>query len=199
MSIYQSSKHTTQVSRPTIVTGPTTEPVTLAEAKKQIFLLDNSSDVEVSDRIQAARDQWEHDTDSAVMTQTLSVTADRFGGREIVLPSRPIQSVTSVTYYDDASVLQTLSASLYSFDVQERAVRLNWNASWPTTEIRWNAVTVTYIAGHLNAAAVPQIAKQAMLLLIAYYHLGNRGENDRPNDMRAYEALVLRYMRSSYP
>jgi len=38
-----------------------------------------------------------------------------------------------------------------------------------------------------------------MLLLIAYYHYGNRGDNDRPNDLRAYEALCRRYQRSSYP
>lgn len=200
MTTYQ-SRHTTKVSKPTVVTGPTSEPVTLAEAKRQLFLAesDTSQDAELVSRIQAAREQWEHDTDSVMLTQTLSVTADAFGGREIVLPSRPIQSVTHVKYYDESGVLQTLSASLYSLDAKERTVRLDWNASWPTTEIRWDAVAVTYVAGNTSNAAVPAIAKQAMLLLIAYYHLGNRGENDRPNDLRAYEALVRRYMRSTYP
>jgi uncharacterized phiE125 gp8 family phage protein len=199
-SHYQSS-HSTKTSRPTVVTGPTIEPVSLSEAKRQLFLAesDTSQDAELVSRIQAAREQWEHDTDSAMLTQTLSVTAERFAGREIVLPSRPIQSVTHVKYYDDSNVLQTLSSSLYSLDANERTVRLAWNATWPTTYIRWDSVIVTYVAGNSDTSAIPAIAKQAMLLLIAYYQYGNRGENDRPNDLKTYEALVTRFTRSTYP
>jgi uncharacterized phiE125 gp8 family phage protein len=201
VSAYQSAKHTTQTSRPTVVTGPATEPLTVNEAKRHLFLAqsDTSQNIELANRIKAAREQWEHDTDSVIFTQTLSVTADRFGGREIVLPSEPIQSVTHVKYYDDANVLQTLSTDLYSVDLPESTIRLVWNASWPTTYIRWDAITVTYVAGNATVAAVPEIAKQAMLLMVGYYHYGNRGDNDRQNDRRAYEALVRRYMRSSYP
>ena len=195
------TQHETEVSRPTVLTGPTSEPVTLAEAKRQLFLAesDTSQDAELVSRIQAAREQWEHDTDSIMLTQTLSVTAERFAGREICLPSRPIQSITHVKYYDDSNVLQTLPTSFYSFNPTEREIELTWNATWPTTYIRWDAVVVTYVAGNTSVAAIPAIAKQAMLLLIAYNHYGNRGDNDRPNDLRAYEALVRRYMRSSYP
>jgi uncharacterized phiE125 gp8 family phage protein len=200
MNLHQ-SKNTTQTSRPTVVTGPTAEPVTLAEAKRQLFLAesDTQSDAELVSRIQAAREQWEHDTDSYLLTQTLSVTAEMFAGRDIVLPGEPLQSVTHVKYYDDANTLQTLSTSLYSVDLQERAVRLNWNITWPTTYIRWDAVQVEFVVGRSAAHEVPAIAKQAILLLMTYYHFGNRGDNDRPNDMRAYEALVRRYMRSTYP
>lgn len=201
MSMYYQSQSTTKTSRPTVITGPTTEPVTLSEAKKQLFLAesDTSQDVELLARIQAAREQWENDTDSVSFTQTLSVNAPSFAGREIVLPSRPIQSVTHVKYYDDSNVLQTLSSANYSLDAKERTIRLAWSATWPTTYIRWDAVVVTYVAGYASVAVIPQVVKQAMLLLIAYYHYGNRGDNDRPNDMRAYEALVTRFMRSTYP
>ena len=200
MSVLQ-SRTTTQVSKPTVVTGPTVEPVTLTEAKRQLFLseADPSNDAEMIDRIQAAREQWEHDTDSAVLTQTLSVTAEFFRGREIMLPSRPIQSITHVKYYNTDNTLTTLSSALYSLDAKERAIRLGWDSSWPTLYSRWDAAIVTYVAGYATAATVPQIAKQAMLLLIAYYHYANRGDNDRQNDRRAYENLVLRFMRSTYP
>jgi len=192
---------TTEVSRPTVVTGPASEPITLAEAKRQLFLAesDTSQDAELVNRIQAAREQWEHDTDSVMLTQTLSVTLEKFEGREIELSSRPIQSITHIKYYDENDTLQTLSSSKYSLDVQEREIELKWQETWPVTEIRWDAVAVTYVAGNTSVAAIPAIAKQAMLLLIAYYHYGNRGENDRPNDLKAYEALVKRFMRSSYP
>jgi len=192
---------TTEVSRPTVVTGPTAEPITLAEAKRQLFLAesDTSSDNELISRIQAAREQWEHDTDSYLVQQTLSVTLERFCGREIELNGRPIQSITHVKYYDENGTLQTLSPSKYSFNAAEREIELKWQETWPTTEIRWDAVTVTYVAGHSALSSIPAIAKQAMLLLITYYQFGNRGDNDRPNDNRAYEALVRRYMRAGYP
>jgi len=200
MNLHQ-SKNTTRTSRPTVVTGPTAEPVTLAEVKKQLFLAesDTASDAELVSRIQAAREQWEHDTDSYLLTQTLSVTAESFRGRDIVLPGKPLQSVTHVKYYDDVETLQTLSTSLYSVDLQTQAVRLNWNITWPTTYIRWDAVQVEFVVGNTSLSAVPAIAKQAILLLITYYHFANRGDNDRPNDLRAYENLVKRYMRSTYP
>lgn len=195
------SSQSTRTSRPTVVTGPTAEPITLAEAKRQLFLAesDTSNDAELVNRIQAAREQWEADTDTVMLTQTLSVTADGFRGREIHLPSGPIQSVTSVQYYDENDSQQTFSSASYSLNAPEGEIELDWNATWPVTAIRWDAVTVTYVAGKTSLSSVPAIAKQAMLLLIAYYHLGNRGENDRPNDLRAYEALVRRFMRSSYP
>lgn len=200
MSLQQSAKYM-ELSRPTVVTGPTAEPLTLAEAKRQLFLAetDTSQDAELISRIQAAREQWEHDTDSVLLTQTLSVTAEQFGGREIYLDSRPVQSITHIKYYDENETQQTFSSSRYSFDIASREIELKWNEVWPVTAIRWDAVTVTYVAGNASIAAVPAIAKQAMLLLIAYYHYGNRGDNDRPNDQRAYENLVKRYMRSSYP
>jgi uncharacterized phiE125 gp8 family phage protein len=184
-----------------VVTGPTAEPITLAEVKRQLFLgeSDTSQDVKLVENIQAAREQWENDTDTIMLTQTLSVTAEMFAGREIYLPQRPIQSITHVKYYDDVNTLQTLSTSVYSFNAPDRKIELAWNETWPTTYIRWDAVTVTYVAGNTSVASVPAIAKQAMLLLIAYYNLANRGDNDRPNDCRAYEHLVKRYMRSSYP
>jgi uncharacterized phiE125 gp8 family phage protein len=134
-----------------------------------------------------------------MLTQTLSVTADRFAGREIMLPGRPIQSIVHVKYYDENATLQTLSTSLYSFNATEREIELKWNETWPVTEIRWDAVKVTYVAGYSSIAEIPAIAKQAILLLVAYYHYSNRGDNDRPNDLRAYENLVKRFMRSTYP
>lgn len=197
----QSSLNETTTSRPTVVTGPTSEPVTMQEAKRQLFIAetDTSHDEEVVHLVQAAREQWEHDTDSSMLTQTLRVTAERLSGREIKLPSRPLQSVTSVTYYDSEDVSQTLATSVYSVDTSSERIVLKWNQSWPTLAIRWDAVTITYVAGNTNRSAIPSIAKQAMLLLIGYYGFGNRGDNDRPNDFRAYQMLVQKFMRSSYP
>lgn len=188
-------------TRPTTTVLPDQEPLTINEVKSHVNLAENDAtfDGELVRCIQAAREQWEHDTDSRLMTQTVTVNFDQLLGQIVELPLRPIQSVESIEYYDSAEAEQTLSTDVYDVDLQRRAVRLRTNQSWPTLAVRWDAVTITYILGYTSRQAVPAIVKQAMLLLVGYYFEANRGDNDRPNDMRAYESLVTRFMRSSYP
>ena len=191
-----------QVSRVSVVTPPTSEPLSLAEAKRQVYVAssDTYHDEDLVLRIQAAREQWEHDTDSAVMQQTLKVTLEYVFDDEIYLPRRPVQSISSIKYYDQNNSLQTLDSSVYSLDAAARAVRLNYNSVWPSVySERFDAVTVEYVAGYANRQNVPAIAKQAMLLLVGYYWESNRGDNDKAYDLRAYERLVARFMRSTYP
>ena len=191
----------TETSRAMLVTAPVSEPITLAEAKKQLELspTDTAHDAQLSLLIQAAREQWEADTDSACLTQTWKVTAEEFDDDEIYLPKRPVQSITHVKYYDSGDVLQTLSTSVYDLDQSCRAVRLKNLQVWPAVSDRWDAITITYVAGYAQSYLVPAIAKQAMLLLVGYYFDANRGDNDRNNDQRAYEALVTKFIRSNYP
>ena len=190
-----------EVSRAALVTPPVSEPITLAEAKKQLELssTDTAHDAHLSLLIQAAREQWEADTDSAALTQTWKITASDFYDDVMLLPKRPVQSITHVKYYDSGNVLQTLSTSIYDFDQPNRAVRLKNLEVWPSVYDRWDGVIITYVAGYTAAYNVPAIMKQAMLLLIGYYFDANRGENDRSNDQRAYESLVAKFMRSNYP
>lgn len=191
-----------EVSRATLVTGPATEPITLTQAKKQLELSpsDTAHDDHLTLLIQTAREQWEHDTDSACLTQTWSVNLEYFCDDEIYLPKRPIQSITSITYYDGSSTQQILSTDIYSLDSAARAVRLKYQQIWPTTVERWDAITVTYVCGYTSSSLVPAAAKQAMLLLVGKY-FENRDllTNDVIYKDETYEALVRRFMRSSYP
>lgn len=191
-----------EVSRATVVTGPTSEPVTLTQAKKQLEIStsDTAHDDQLTLLIQAAREQWEHDTDSCCLTQTLSVTLEEWEDDEIYLPKRPVQSITSITYYDTGNTQQTLSTSVYSLDASCRAVRLKYQQIWPPIVDRWDAVTVTYVAGYTSTTNVPAIAKQAILLLVGHY-FENRDQllGESMQTLPVYESLVRRFMRSSYP
>lgn len=192
-----------EVSRATLVTAPTSEPITLAEARKQCELSpsDTAHDSQLTLLIQAAREQWEHDTDSCCLTQTWSVTLESFyEDDEIYLPKRPIQSITSITYFDGLNAQQTAPTSLYSLDAANRAIRLNYLQIWPMTVDRWDAITVTYVCGYTSASLVPAIHKQAMLMLVAHY-FENRDQlmSDAMQSLPVYEMLVRRFMRSNYP
>lgn len=195
-------KYYSTVSRPTVVTPPTIEPLTVDEAKKQVELSgsDDTHDEHLVEIIQSAREQWEHDTDSALLTQTLRVEVDLFDSEMVRLPSRPVQSVSSITYYDSGNVQQTVSTDIYSLDANNRAVRLKYDQLWPDTIERWDAISITYVAGYTSRRLVPSVAKQAMRLLVGYY-FENRDmlANDLVYTTAAYERLVKRYMRATYP
>jgi uncharacterized phiE125 gp8 family phage protein len=186
---------------PEIVTRPTVEPVTLFEAKKQLemSLTDDAHDDHLTDLIKQCREQFEDDTDTALLTQTWKVQCQSFGDK-ITLPKRPVQSITTVKYYDGANVQQTLSSALYQLHKPLRQIRLAYQATTPATAARWDAWEITYVCGYgSDATNVPGVAKRAILQLIGYYFDANRGDNDRSTDLGNYEKLVLRYMRASYP
>lgn len=148
--------------------------------------------------MQAAREQWEKDTSEFYIRRTMRLTLDCLD--EFRFPHRPIYSISSITYYDTDNAQQTLATSVYELDANDGYVRLKYEQEWPDTAVRWDAVQVNYTLGeHEDSTSVPAVAKQAMLLLVGYYFDANRGDNDRPNDQRAYERLVAKYMRSSYP
>lgn len=190
-----------QISRPTVITAATSLPITLKQAAKQCEL--NPDDADHQDHlnllISAALNQWEHDTDTFLMSQTVEITANSFDD-PFPLVGRPIQSVSFVKYYDDNDTLQTVDSSTYSLDATRRQVRLKRLQTWPTHSDRWDAVVVRYVAGYASADAVPAIAKQAMLLLVAHY-FENRDMlmSEAMSAMPAYEALVRRFMRNTYP
>lgn len=85
---------------------------------------------------------------------------------EIELRRPPVQSVTSVEYVDTAGSTQTLASSRYQLDASSAPGRLRpaYGDSWPTIRLIPNAVTITFVAGYLTAAAVPAIAKRLILL-----------------------------------
>ncbi|MFN7317950.1 MAG: hypothetical protein ACK5S6_00440 [bacterium] len=183
-----------------LVTGPTVEPLTLNEAKKQLEIStsDTTHDVQLAQAIQEAREQWEHDTDSVCCYQTWKIRVQSLADR-LALPKRPIQSITSITYFDGNNASQTLSASLYQLHINE--FRLAYQATLPATSARWDAWTINYRCGYSqDATLVPAIAKRAMLLLVGHY-FENRDMlmSDAIQTMKPYESLVMKFMRSNYP
>lgn len=182
--------------------APAIEPITTSQAKKQLEIADSDTthDDQIELLIQEVREQWEHDTDSATITQTWTQTFEEFkDGMQLAM--RPIISISSITYYDGDNTQQTLASSVYSLDDTTRQIRLDVDQTWPTTKSRWDAITVTFTAGYgASASDVPAIAKQAMLYLTGYM-FENRDMlvSDAAYTQKPYELLTRRYMRTSYP
>jgi len=150
------------------IAAPASEPLTLAEAKLHCRVDGNDDDALITALIVAAREQAEHETGRALITQTWELVHDQFP-EACVLRKAPIQSVTSVKYLDDATgAQQTLDPADYLLDKDSEpgyvvpAYGKAWPATWPVP----NAVRVRYVCGYGLAAAVPVAIKQWMLLAI---------------------------------
>jgi len=157
-----------------VVTPPSSEPVTLAEAKSQCRVDVSDDDDLITAYIQTAREYVEAVTRRALLTQTLELRLDEWpDGEAIYLPRPPVQSVESVTYLDEDGNEQSFDASNYVVDttcVPARVVLVS-GVSWPSDDLYpAGAVRVRYVAGWSSAGDVPRPIRQAILMLVGHWY-----------------------------
>jgi len=187
-----------QPLRSVLVSQTGSEVVTLEEAKEQLSIAssDTSHNSKINRLIEAARQKFEFDASVSLKNETYDDIFDRFYDR-MRLGKRQITAVSSVTYFDNTNATQTLSTDVYAFDESLAEIRLKVNQQFPSTESRWDAVTIRYTTGFTNA---PQTAKHAILLLVAFW-FENADMIVSPNliSTQAYDSLVAVHQRSTYP
>lgn len=151
-----------------LITAPTEEPVSLAEATLHLRVDHSADDTLITALIAAARDFAEHQTGRAFCTQVWELALDAFPADVFKLPRAPLASVTSIKYDDTAGVEQTLAPSAYYVDTHSvpGEVVPAYGTEWPAALDAANAVRVRYVAGYGAAAAVPAGIKQWMLVRI---------------------------------
>jgi uncharacterized phiE125 gp8 family phage protein len=163
----------------TVITGPTIEPITLAElqATARIDTSDAAQDVLVDEIfIPAARDYIEWRTGRTFHEKTLELALDGFPCGEITLPgATPLIEIVSIKYKDSDGAESTLSASTYVIAVgnEKRLGRLTtaYGATWPSfTPYPLDPVKIRYKAGIAITSPLteaPGAVKHAMCLLVA--------------------------------
>lgn len=154
--------------------APAATPVSLGEAKSHLRVGDDE-DALIQLYLDAAvahLDGAEGILGRCLVTQTWDWTFDAFA-QSLTVPLPTLQSVTSITYRDADGATQTLSTDDYRVSGQSIHVR-----DIPGTDGEPGAVTVRFVAGYGNAAAVPAAIKAAILLLVgdAYANREAHGE-----------------------
>ena len=181
--------------------GPVVEPVSVEDLKLHARIDSGFEDSKLQSYLTAARIMLEKDTRRAFCTQTVVVAMD-FLPTYIVLPVAPVQSITSITYYDSLNVQQTLASTEYESDLyaEPALIRPAFGKTWPTTYERFNAVELTAVVGYGAASAVPEDAKQAMRLLASHwYRYGEAVADNVTHDVKlSYDALVGRLKWGDY-
>ena len=155
-----------------ITTAAAAQAVTTAEAKSHLRVDTSDDDTLIASLITAATTWCEDYENRAYITQTITANLDKFSN-EIILPRPPLQSVTTIKYYDTAGDQQTLSSAVYSVDIirEPGRVTLAYNQSWPSIRGIVNAIEIIYKAGYGNASTdVPERTRAAIKLLIGHLY-----------------------------
>lgn len=155
-----------------IVTQPSVEPLTTAEAKAHLRVDSSTEDTLIDAYVTAARAYYEQAVWRALVTQTWALRLEQWPEEGIVLPKPPLQSVTSVVYTDSDGTSHTMPSSDYLVYAQDPGrLWLGYSASWPTATLRPGpSITITFVAGYGLAAAVPVLDKQAIRLLLGHFY-----------------------------
>lgn len=167
----------------TLVTAPSEEPVTTAEAKAHLRedLASARNDNYIDGLVKSARRWIENTRGMALVTQTFDGFIDGFPSEgAIVIPKYPLASVTAVTYYDDdLSTSTVFSSTKYQVDAAKRPPRivLKNGSSWPTDSLRLSSgVAVRLVAGYGEAPDVPDDIKHAIKLLVGQMYVHREPE-----------------------
>jgi len=105
-----------------------------------------------------------------LITQTWELALDYFpAGDRIRIPYPPLQTITSVIYYDEDETAATFDSDYYHVDTYDEPgnVVLVSGQSWPSATLRTvNGVIVKYVCGYGDAASdVPKEYQQAIKML----------------------------------
>lgn len=163
-----------------VTTGPASEPLTASEAKLYLKVDASTDDALITSLIQAARESCEKYLQMALISQTITEKFYCFKPYGLRLSVSPMISVSSVAYLDSGGNSQTLSTDIYGVKDGEKPplIYLKYGQVWPATYAQTDAITVTYLAGYANAAAVPALIKTAMYMILAEWY-NNRQDSVR--------------------
>ena len=197
-------------------TDPATEVVTVPEMDNFLrgdSVLDSVDGELLTSLITSAREYAEEFTRRAFITQTWTLFMDRWpqtkdplgwwdGVREgsitmgqansIELPIGPLQSVISISTFDDDNTETTFNAANYFLNTAGTPgeVILNTGATWPVFTRNRNGVKVVYVCGYgNNATDVPSSLRTAVKMLAAHWY-ENREFTKTQSDMNQAVAPI---------
>ncbi len=163
-----------------LVTPPTTEPVSLAQAKQFLRIEHTADDDAVLRAMFAARLAAEHYTKQALLPQTWDYTIANPCPTKIELPFGPAQSITSITLTNEAGASSTMNIANFRLTVDGFAVLFD-----PAVSIE--KLTVRYVAGLATSAAeLPVTLVQGILHHIAVMVEQRDGAAAMPMQAMAY-------------
>ncbi len=152
----------------TRITPADDQLITLEDAKAQVGASDyDEVDDFLTTLVEAATDAIEgpSSTGAVFVTQTWRATLDHLPSC-FSIPLGPIQSITSITYVDQAGETQTIDPATYHTDFDRHPAMVAFYSAPPVPARVPGAVKVTFVAGYGEPSETPAKARHAVRLLV---------------------------------
>ena len=161
-----------------LLTGPTQEPVTLAEMKAWLRVDGLDEDGLILALITSARLSLETVTGKAFITQSWRMVLDAWPDRPFIdVPLAPLQSIMAGRVYNaDGSTLALAASDFIVESSSQQRPRLALLKRQPPTFRAMSGIEIDLIAGYGNDGSnVPEPLKLALKMLVAFW-FENRGD-----------------------
>lgn len=158
-----------------LLTGPATEPWSVAEAKSFLRTENDDDDTVIASLISSARNQVEALTRCALITQTWRFVLDRWPEDGRVKPGRgPLRSLTAARVYDSAGNAAVIDAGAFVLDTAAGVIASPcWALPAPSRATAGIELDVELGFG-TAATEVPDVLRHAVRTLVAHWY-ENRG------------------------
>jgi uncharacterized phiE125 gp8 family phage protein len=157
-----------------LISGPSVEPVSLAEAKAHCRVDGDAEDTLIASLILAARMHIERSLNLALVEQEWSLFLDRWpDGPWVKLPLAPVLSLTAVRLYSPTDTFMTLDPGLFILDDAGRHPRLARREAqaWPLPGRSVSGIEIAFTAGYGAAVDdVPMPVRLAIKMLVAHWY-----------------------------
>lgn len=186
----------------TTIIEPAFEVTTAADARAWCRIDSSVEDTILTKLIASARRQAEHETDRALLRQTLELVLDAFPSDGIELDrtmknlgAKP--AIVSVTYVDPDGVTQTMPSVGYYLDDQQTPCWLlpAVDTDWPSTREQANAVVVQYTAG-FDSDKIPDDLWTYVMASVASWYRHRELDSDKPLEVTGVGRALLDRLRT---
>lgn len=158
----------------TVLTPPSRIAVELVDVKKHLEIHHELDDTQLRMILEAATQRAQRALGRQLITASLRLTLDAFPGRGCYLriPFPPLQSISSINYYDQAGDAQTVDLAdvVVSSEREPAVLSLLTTGNWPTTRPARSSVWIDYVAGYgTDASTVPEMIRMGILQVIGHW------------------------------
>lgn len=162
---------------PVLITGPSVEPLSLAEAKSWLRIDTADEDQLIQSLITSARLAVEAATNRLLISQQWRLLLDSWPpGLVVPLPLSPVRQIVRIRMIDAAGLGADAPASQYRLDGNLDRARLVLSAPPPDPGQTLSGIMIDVTVGYGDASAVPEPFRLAMRELVALW-FANRGDN----------------------
>jgi len=155
-----------------LITGPSVEPVLLADAKEHLLIETANTDFDtyITALIKAARKYIEQRTGYICVSSTWNLLLDKWPTDDFIyINKKPVTAITKVEYLPpSATIFTELASSLYNASGKHNPPVVYLKEK-PSLETGINVVKVTFTAGHNLSGItdpVPEYITQAIKILL---------------------------------